>query len=291
MSELLIDPHGLQSMLSGSSLLVLDVRYDLFDHAAGLAAYRQAHVPGAIFVDLEGVLSGPKTGRNGRHPLPEIGAFAQSMRNLGLDPSRQVVVYDAGNSMAATRLWWMLRWIGHESVRILDGGWSAWLKAGGPQETDPQRHADHVRGLDVSQECARAQPCMPAFTVDFMENHLHDTKWRLLDARSAERYRGETEPIDPVAGHIPGALNWPNPLNLSADGRFRTADELHADYTKLLSGHAPEGVIHQCGSGISACHNLFAMELAGLKGSGLYVGSWSEWCSDPARPVATGGSV
>lgn len=291
MAELLIDPQGLASLLPDSSLLLLDVRYDLFDHGAGPAAYRQGHIPGAVFVDLEGVLSGQKTGRNGRHPLPDIGAFAQSMGHLGLKSTTRVVVYDAGNSMAATRLWWMLRWIGHESVRILDGGWSAWLAAGGSQVTQPLRYADPVRGLAVSQDYTRIQPCMPAFTVDFIEHHLDDARWRLLDARSAERYRGETEPIDPVAGHIPGALNWPNPLNLAPDSRFRAADELRADYLRLLDGHPPESVIHQCGSGISACHNLFAMELAGLTGSGLYVGSWSEWCSDPARPVATGESV
>lgn len=287
MSDLLIDAIQLARMLEQPDTLVLDVRYDLFNPAAGRQAYEQSHIPGAVFVELEKVMSGSKNGRNGRHPLPDRSAFIQSMRQLGMTPSTRVVVYDAANSMAASRLWWMLRWIGHTQIHVLDGGWAAWLEAGQVTDNQSMRFAEPVHSL------AGAMPddtpsAMPVYSVEFIEAHLNDPQWRLLDARAPERYRGETEPIDPVAGHIPGALNWPNSRNLAANNRFRPAHELRADYLELLKDHPVDRLIHQCGSGISACHNLLAMEVAGLPGSALYAGSWSEWCSDSRRPIATG---
>lgn len=287
MSDLLIDAIQLARMLEQPDTLVLDVRYDLFNPAAGRQAYEHSHIPGAVFVELEKVMSGPKNGRNGRHPLPDRSAFVQSMRQLGLTPSTRVIIYDAANSMAASRLWWMLRWIGHTQIQVLDGGWAAWLEAGQVVETQPMRFAEPVQSLAVAVP-DDTPPAMPAYNVEFIEAHLNDPQWRLLDARAPERYRGETEPIDPVAGHIPGALNWPNSRNLAANNRFRPAHELRADYLALLKEHPVDRLIHQCGSGISACHNLLAMEVAGLPGSALYVGSWSEWCSDSRRPIATG---
>lgn len=273
--------------LPSSGWLVFDVRHDLVDHAAGRAAYERGHIPGALYLDHERQLSAPKTGRNGRHPLPPKAEFAAFMRTQGLTPQSQVLVYDGGNSAFAAHLWWMLRWLGHDKVMVLDGGWPAWLAAGGatesgvntPAVTDAQAAHDNPYPTQASMRTADADDVLanidtPVFTV--------------LDARAANRYRGETEPMDPVAGHIPGALNRPNSLNVQDDGRFKPAAQLRSEFDSLLQGRAAHNIVHQCGSGITASHNLFAMELAGLAGSALYPGSWSEWCSDPARPVARG---
>lgn len=284
MSELLISAAELSGIIDTPDLFVFDVRHELVDHAAGRVAYQQGHIPGALFLDHETQLAAPKTGRNGRHPLPDITAFAGLLQALGLTPLSRVVVYDAGNGAFAAHLWWMLRWAGYRHVQVLDGGWQAWLAAGG----DAQAGA----GPDMAQLAVSApqavQPAMSSVDVQAVLANLRQPRFTVLDARDAARFRGEVEPMDPVAGHIPGAMNRPIGLNMQADGHFKPAALLHQEFTALLQGKAPATIVHQCGSGITACHNLFAMEVAGLSGSSLYPGSWSEWCSDPARPVARG---
>nr|WP_233582966.1 sulfurtransferase [Candidimonas sp. SYP-B2681] len=281
----MIEAHELREKISCPGWLIFDVRHDLINHQAGRQAYEQGHIPGALYLDHERQLSAPKTGRNGRHPLPARTDFAAFMRTQGLSPQSQVVIYDGGNSMFAAHLWWMLRWLGHEKILVLDGGWSAWVGAAGPIEKGINLpKAFEAQALpDASYPDQAAMPTVDAQAV--LEN-IDKPRFTVIDARATERFRGEVEPMDPVAGHIPAALNYPSSLNLQENGRFRSPMELRRHFETLLHGVAPERVVHQCGSGITACHNLFAMELAGLSGSALYPGSWSEWCSDPARPVA-----
>jgi thiosulfate/3-mercaptopyruvate sulfurtransferase len=216
-----------------------------------------------------------------------LADFAALMRAQGLTRRAQVLVYDAGNGMFASHLWWMLRWLGHDKVAILDGGWSAWVAVGGATEagvrTPALTEAQALQGMAPSN-----QPAMPTVDADAVLANLDTGAFTVLDARAENRYRGEVEPMDPVAGHIPGAINRPHGLNVTDGGRFKDAGALRREFDALLEGRAPEQVVHQCGSGISACHNVFAMELAGLNGSALYPGSWSEWCSDPSRPVERG---
>ncbi|WP_397476309.1 sulfurtransferase [Pusillimonas sp.] len=316
MSDILISPAQLQDALAREPWLIFDVRHDLADHEAGRRAFVQGHIPGAIYLDHEKQLSAPRTGRNGRHPLPRLDDLTALMHALGLRPDSRVVVYDASGGMFAAHVWWMLRWMGHEHVAVLDGGWQAWLDAGGqveagktqdgpyasmPDSTSSQagHAAFHGTGDKTpegaqSADAAGGEPnqrpieSMPTVDANTVKANLNDPVFTIVDARAPERFRGEVEPMDPVAGHIPGALNRPNSQNLQASGRFKPSAQLREEFTALLGGRSPEQVVHQCGSGITACHNLFAMELAGLSGSALYPGSWSEWCSDPARPVATG---
>ncbi|WP_332698395.1 sulfurtransferase [Devosia sp.] len=287
MSDLLIDAPTLIDKLPASGWLVFDVRHDLADHAAGRAAYEQGHIPGALYLDHESQLSATRTGKNGRHPLPSRSEFAALMRAQGLIPDTMVVVYDGGNSMYAAHLWWMLRWLGHGNVAVLDGGWPAWVAAGGAVE-----RCAGVPAITEAQAIENpgypGQAGMPTVDAHQVLANIHEPSFTVLDARAANRYRGEVEPMDPVAGHIPGALNRPNTLNVRDDGRFKSAAELRHDFNEVLQGRRADQIVHQCGSGITASHNLFAMELAGLHGSALYPGSWSEWCSDPARPVARG---
>ncbi|MGB6105168.1 MAG: sulfurtransferase [Pusillimonas sp.] len=281
----MIDADELRKHNPAHNWLVFDVRHDLADHQAGRRAYEQGHIPGALYLDHEQQLSAARTGGNGRHPLPDRDDFAALMRSQGLTRQSQVVIYDGGNSMFAAHLWWMLRWLGHERVAVLDGGWPAWLAAGGAVQTGSNTasltEAQAVQSQGLSHEAA-----MPVVDVQAVLDNLAAPVFTVLDARAAERYLGKVEPIDPVAGHIPGAVNRPNTLNLQENGRFKPAGELRQDFEALLQGRSPRQIVHQCGSGITACHNLFAMELAGLSGSALYPGSWSEWCSDSSRPVA-----
>lgn len=282
MTHTLISAAALAERLQSGGLRVFDVRHDLADHAAGRLAFEQGHIPGARYLDHETELSAPRTGTNGRHPLPSRDDLAALMRAHGVQPDTLVVAYDASAGMFAAHLWWMLRWLGHERVAVLDGGWQSWVAAGLPISTEPAAPGTPAAAAPlpaplvetVDAQAVLANLAQPAFTV--------------LDARAANRYRGEVEPMDPVAGHIPGALNRPNGENLQADGRFKQPEQLRAEFAKLLGDRDPRAVVHQCGSGITACHNLLAMEIAGLSGSRLYPGSWSEWCSDPARPVARG---
>jgi thiosulfate/3-mercaptopyruvate sulfurtransferase len=277
----LISAEALRALLAAEpAALVVDVSFDLADTGAGERQWREAHLPGSLYLHLDRDLSGPKTGANGRHPLPDRAAFAATLGRIGIGPQTRVVALDRQGGPYAARLWWMLRWMGHDAVAVLDGGLDAWQRAGGTLDAAvPVVH-------DVGAYPERAPL---AATVDAAALLGRLGRTRLLDARSGERFRGEAEPIDPVAGHIPGATNRFHKDNLAADGRFKPAGQLREEFGALLGGAGAADTVHQCGSGVTACHNLLAMEQAGLAGSALYPGSWSEWSADPARPIARGG--
>lgn len=261
--------------------LVFDCSFELTNHDAGRQAYAAGHVPGAHYLHLEHVLSAEKTGRNGRHPLPAREAFAQAMAALGVGDDTQVVAYDNAGGMYAARLWWMLRWTGHRAVAVLDGGIGAWKAAGQPLSTDTPAAAAPGRFT--------LRPSL-ASTLNYEQVKANiATQDRLvLDARAPERFRGENETMDPVGGHIPGARNRLFKDNLDADGRFKPAARLRQEFDALTGGRPAAGIVSQCGSGVTACHNLLAMEIAGLQGAALYPGSWSEYCAQPGAPIATG---
>jgi thiosulfate/3-mercaptopyruvate sulfurtransferase len=258
----------------------VDVRHDLLDPEAGRRAYAAGHIPGAAFAHIDEDLSGKKTGSNGRHPLPARDDLVATFRRWGIDNDTQIVAYDAQGGQFAVRLWWLARWLGHSRVALLDGGWPAWLARMGWSSVEPPERAAGSFEPGASLVTVR--------TADDVVRSLGRKDLLLLDARIAERYRGEQEPIDPVAGHIPGAHSRPWQANLNTDQTFKSPADLRREFEFALAGRAPASVTHQCGSGVTASHNVFAMELAGLPGSALYAGSWSEWVSDPARPVATG---
>ena len=280
MFSTLISTADLAARLSDPSLVVVDVRHDLAapEHW-GEERYAQGHVPGARFAHIDRDLSAPKTGRNGRHPLPEPDVAAAFFGHLGIGPRTQVVVYDQGSAMFAVRAWWMLRWLGHDAVAVLDGGYDKWTREGRPVTTEVPSV------LAARLPVRRVAPTVAAGDV---LSALGAGTLTLVDARVAERYRGEVEPMDPVAGHVPGALNRPYATNLNPDGTFKPADTLRREFAALLGATPLDRVVHYCGSGVTGCHNVLAMEIAGLPGTRLYPGSWSEWCADPARPVETG---
>ncbi len=274
----LIPAADLLALQAGGSVLVLlDCSFDLADPAAGERAHAAGHLPGALYAHLDRDLCGARTGRNGRHPLPERDALAARAGDWGIAPGVQVVAYDAQGGPYAAHAWWLLRWLGHPAVAVLDGGPAAWLAAGGRLVSDtvtPRPAGPYPAG----------PAAMPTIDADALLTALG--RLRLIDARAAERFRGEVEPLDPVAGHIPGASHRFFKDNLQPDGRFKPAAELRAAFEAF--GTPPGDVVHQCGSGVTACHNLLAMAHAGMAGSRLYPGSWSEWCADPRRPVARG---
>jgi len=278
MEKILVSTAELAEHLGDPGWVVIDTRHDLMNPAKGPQLYGQGHIPGAFFMHVDTDLSGAKTGKNGRHPLPDLDEFAAKLTERGVAPGTQVVVYDDIGGNFAARLWWMLRWLGHDKAALLDGGYPLWVKEGRPVTTDvpPARKGSFV-----------PRPHLGA-TVDvhFVERFHESPSIRLLDGRTLERFKGLTEPIDPVAGHIPGAIHRFWQQNLNPDGRFKSAQQLRGEFEQLLGAH-PETTVHMCGSGVTACHNAFAMELAGLPPGRLYPGSWSEWCSDRARPIAT----
>lgn len=278
----LISVTELQKHLDDPAFVILDCRGELTDPHAGAAAFAVGHLPGAQHADPDVHLSDKSPGKDGafrgRHPLPRPENFIQTLRHWGVHPHSQVVVYDGHGGMFASRVWWMLRWVGHAAVALLDGGLPAWQAAGGAVTTK-------VTTKPPGSITLQAALVRTVSAEDVLANL--DTKQSIvLDARANDRFRGENETIDPVAGHIPGARNRMFKDNLQADGRFKPAEALRAEFSALI--RSPESTIAQCGSGISACHNLLAMEIAGLSGAALYPGSWSEWSSDPSRPVATG---
>ena len=274
---MLVTTAELAAHLDDPHWVVIDTRHDLMNPAKGRAAYGAGHIPGAYFMSVDDDLSGAKTGKTGRHPLPDVAAFAARVNERGIGPDTQVVVYDDMNGNFAVRLWWMLRWLGHGKVALLDGGWPLWVKEGRPASTEvPARRA----GSFVPKPRLGA-----TVDVHFVERFREDPALKLIDARAAERYEGKNETIDPVAGHIPGAVNRFWQKNLEPDGRFKKAEVLRREFEELLGGTEAAHAVHSCGSGVTACHNMFAMELAGLPAGRLYPGSWSEWCADPSRPV------
>ncbi len=259
---------------------VFDCRHDLKNPGYGRQAYARGHIPGALFLHLDDDLSGSATGGNGRHPLPESAAFARRMEDCGVEATTQVVAYDNEGGIFAARLWWLLRWLGHERVAVLDGGLAGWRRSGRPLEE---------RVPVVKPGSFTPNPRDIAVDVGQVLANLQSQRLLVVDARSADRFRGENETLDPVGGHIPGAVNRFYFENLDDDRCFfKPAEQLRREFDALLAGRPAAQVVQQCGSGVTACHNLLAMELAGLSGSKLYPGSWSEWCADPSRPVATG---
>ena len=279
----LIEPAALAAHLEDANWVIVDCRHDLVNLDAGRAAYAAGHLPNALFADMEHELSGEKRAPGGafrgRHPLPEKDAFVELLRSWGVNDDTQVVAYDAHGGMFAARLWWMLRWIGHEAVAVLDGGLPAWQAAGLPVATEAS--APRARGTIG----ARA-PLVTTVDVDTVLHNVEHGGRTVVDARAPDRFRGENETIDPVGGHIPGAKNRFFKDNLQADGRFKAPAQLQAELGSVVGD--PARAIMQCGSGVTACHNLLALEVAGMKGAALYPGSWSEWSADPSRPVATG---
>lgn len=277
----LISPAEVAAHLDDPNWAIVDCRFALADPEKGRQEYLIAHIPGAVYAHLDEDLSAPIVpGKSGRHPLPAIDDFAAKLSQWGIDDRTQVVVYDDNSGIIAGRLWWMLRWLGHDAAAVLDGDWRLWLAEGRPTRAGVETRTPRVFA-------ASPRPHL-LVTVDEIVAKLGNPALHLFDVRMAERYRGENETIDLVAGHIPGAVNAPYTLNLDADGRFLAASELRERYEALLGDAPVHEAIFYCGSGVSAVHDLLALEIAGLGMGRHYVGSWSEWIVDPARPVAMG---
>jgi len=260
--------------------VILDCRHDLARPRWGADAYAQGHIPGASFASLDHDLSGPITAASGRHPLPDRETFAATAGRWGIGPGTQVIAYDQGNGAFAARAWWLLRWMGHAQVAVLDGGFAAWLTAGLPATREPPRV--------TPRSFTGAPAAAAALDSETVQRELSRGGIRLIDARAADRFAGHNETIDPVAGHVPGARNHPFTQNLDAHGRFLPREALRERWLASLAGCAPERVVAMCGSGVTACHNLLALEIAGLVGARLYAGSWSEWIRDPSRGIERG---
>jgi thiosulfate/3-mercaptopyruvate sulfurtransferase len=257
--------------------VVIDCRYDLKDEAWGRAQYLAGHIPGAVYASLSQDMSTRPDGTNGRHPLPSPEAMAQTFGRLGIGSGVQVVVYDHDDGRYASRLWWMLRYMGHETAAVLDGGWAKWTREGRPVRTGEERRTP-AAFEGRPQHSVR-------LGVDEVERLIGNPATLLVDARAPERFEGSHEPLDRAAGHIPGAVNHFYQWNVRADGTMLPPDQLREQFQKVLGSHRPEQVVMYCGSGVTACQNLLAMEHAGLRGARVYPGSWSEWSSNPARPV------
>ena len=272
---------------SGAPLMVFDCSFDLAQPAAGRALFNDSHIADAVFADLNEDLSthGPRFAdcavNGGRHPLPKREAFAQWLGQIGFHNGMQAVVYDRHGMNYCGRLWWMLKWLGHEAVAVLDGGWQAWLAAGGAVESGASR-------ARAASHCVVHAPLLDFVDAAMVQAQLGRATQTVLDARAPARFRGEVEPFDPVAGHLPGALNRPYNQNIGEDGLLKPAEMLRAEFAALLGDRKAATVVHHCGSGVSAIPNILAMQVAGLGNSALFAGSWSEWCSDPQRPVAKG---
>jgi thiosulfate/3-mercaptopyruvate sulfurtransferase len=279
----LISTGQLAANLIDNDWVVVDCRFSLADTEKGRQAYQQAHIAGAVYAHLDEDLSGPIVpGKTSRHPLPDIKTFAKTVSNWGINNQTQVVAYDDMGGAIAARLWWMLRWLGHETVAVLDGGWPRW-----------QREGRQVMAGVESNEARTFVPHLRAELVVNVDNLLttrNDSAYRLFDCRSADRFRGENETIDPVAGHIPGAVSLPYADNMDTEKNFLPPEQLRTRFGNALGETPPEQAVFYCGSGVTAAHNILAMLHAGLGEARLYPGSWSEWITDPERPVATGTS-
>jgi thiosulfate/3-mercaptopyruvate sulfurtransferase len=289
----LIDAATLQTLISAGrsppSLVILDCRFDLTAPDAGGRAYLAGHIPTARYVDLNRDLSDPVSAASGRHPLPSPERMAARFEALGIRERSQVVVYDEVNGSFAARAWWLLRWLGHAQAAVLDGGMKAWRAAGGAIESGgTTQPADLGRGVAFGSSSSPQVDRQAVVGSDELAALLKEGHRLLVDARAPERFAGTVEPIDPVAGHVPGAVNHPFSANLAGDGRFLPPEELERRWRERLNGVSPADTISMCGSGVTACHNLLALEIAGLAGAKLYAGSWSEWIRDPKRPIARG---
>jgi thiosulfate/3-mercaptopyruvate sulfurtransferase len=276
----LIDARALSARLADADCVVVDCRFTLTDPSAGRAAYDRGHIPGARYADLDRDLARRPGPSEGRHPLPDPDAFARTLGRWGVDNRSTVVAYDEASGAIAARLWWMLGWLGHERRLVLDGGFAAWQAAGLAVEA----HEPRARPATFAPQRIHHEAVVATNGVAAAQG----SGALLVDARAPARYRGEQEPIDPVAGHVPGAVNRPHSENVGSDGRFRDAAQLRRDLAKLIEGRPSGEVVAMCGSGVTACHLLLAMAVAGLDVGRLYAGSWSEWIRDPARPIRTG---
>jgi thiosulfate/3-mercaptopyruvate sulfurtransferase len=276
----LISTAALALHMDDPAYAIIDCRYKLDDASWGEREHAAAHIPGAIYADLGRDLAGPRNGTNGRHPLPDPHVLAQTFSRLGIASGVQAVAYDQENGMYASRLWWLLRWLGHDAAAVLDGGFAKWKAEGRPTRS----------GVEHREPCefSGSPRADMSVGVDQVASQVGRSGWRLVDARAPERYRGDTEPIDKTPGHIPGAANHFFQWNLDEQGLFRTPEALRARVKESLGEVSADRLVCYCGSGVTACHNLLALEHAGLKGAKLYAGSWSEWSSDPARPVEKG---
>ena len=275
----LIDARTLADRLADPVFAVVDCRFSLDDESWGEWNYRAGHIPGAAYAHLDRDLSGTKTGDNGRHPLPSTHQLTATLTRLGIDQGIQVVAYDQDTGMYASRLWWLLRWMGHKAAAVLDGGFAKWTA-----EKLPTAHGEESRPPRAFRGAPVAGMVVNANEVAAL---AHRSDWRLVDARAPERYRGEIEPIDRAAGHIPGAVNHFFKRNLANDGTLLMPEPLRAGLRQVTNDVAPDHIVCYCGSGVTACQNLLALEHAGFGGAKLYPGSWSEWSSDPARPIET----
>jgi thiosulfate/3-mercaptopyruvate sulfurtransferase len=284
-TTLISAPELTSLMTSQKPLMVFDCSFELMQPTSGDSQYQQAHIPGAVRADLDRHLSAikgaPDAASGGRHPLPSRATFAAWLGSVGLTPDMQAAVYDRQGGNYCGRLWWMLKWVGHEAVAMLDGGLPAWQAINGPTESGVGP-ASNVTNYPLAQTSIRLAD------TKYVASHLGQLAMALIDARGAPRFRGEVEPLDPVAGHIPGALNRPFTDNFDAQGKFKPAAQLRTEFEALLAGRDPRTVVHHCGSGVSAVPNIIAMEIAGLGRTALYAGSWSEWCSDLSHPFAQG---
>lgn len=274
----LVSVSELAANLDNPEFVIFDCRHELGNAHYGTLAYSESHLPNARFAHVDRDLAGEPTGYNGRHPLPEIETFVRWLEKMGVSNDKQVIGYDDAGGVYASRLWWMLRWVGHDRVAALNGGWKAWTGADQPVTTKVPAPAS---GKFI------AKPRAAGVDANYILSRLNSTQIAVLDARSNDRFHGKNETIDPVGGHIPGALNRFFKDNLDDQGYFKPAAQLRDEFRKVIGASPAERVVHQCGSGVSACHNLLAMEIAGLNGSRLYPGSWSEWIADPSRPIAT----
>ena len=285
----LIDAAALRDLLAEGAqrgrTAVLDCRFDLKNPGAGRLAHLAGHIPGARYADLNRDLSSPVTADSGRHPLPSPAALAAFFNAAGIGSDTQVVAYDEANGSMAARAWWLLGWMGHRCAAVLDGGFAAWVQAGGPVEAGAGAPPEPAAARGAVPDRANPDAVATSAQVEAMRS---DSRRLLVDARAPERFAGEVEPLDRVAGHVPGAVNHPFTANLNAQGRFLPPEELRALWSQRLAGRSPGDMIAMCGSGVTACHNLLAMAAAGLPGARLYAGSWSEWIRDPRRPVARG---
>jgi thiosulfate/3-mercaptopyruvate sulfurtransferase len=277
----LLNAQAQANQAQGAQILLVDCRHDLMRPEAGTQAYLQGHLPGAVHLNLDTDLADHMTGLcGGRHPLPARERLKTRLEAIGLSEQTHLVAYDSDGGSFAARLWWLTQWLGHERVSVLDGGLPAWLSAGQKLTTEIP--------TPISEKLRLRTPLVAWVDVNTVTDDVAQDRRVVIDARAPVRFSGAQEPLDPVAGHIPGALNRFWQSNLRPDGHFHSADQLRAEFLSLLNGRPADAVTHQCGSGVTACHNLLAMAHAGLSGSLLYAGSWSEWCSDPTRPIATG---